>query len=161
MKLYHYTPKENSCLEKGILSVSLIPECLSHYASRAKSEEPEVIIKWLDSTFYGRSRSIACFTEPLMLNGKLVAVDDGCLFSFDIDALIKDNLVESIYQKTKSGNGRYIEEFKKIEVNEIDYSPLDFSPYKTEEEITNVFFRHYFVVLKDGYIPPQYLTKEK
>lgn len=83
------------------------------------------------------------------------------MFSFDIDALIKNNLVENIYQKTKSGNGGYIEEFKKIEANEIDYSPLDFSPYKTEEEITNVFFRHYFVVLKDGYIPPQYLTKEK
>ncbi len=161
MRLYHYTPKENTCLEKGILSVSLIPDCLFHYASRAKSENPETVIKWLDSTFYGRSRSVACFTEPLMLNGKIVAANDGCLFSFDINVLIKDNLVESIWQKLKSGHGDYIEEFKKVEVEKIDSSPLDFSPYKTEEEITNVFFRHYFVVLKNGYIPPQYIKKEK
>ena len=161
MKLYHYTPKKNTCLEEGILSVSLLPECLHHYASRAQSENHEDILKWLDSTFYGRSRSISCFTEPLMLNGKIVAVDDGCLFSFNIDELVKDNLVESIYKKNKSGKGGYIEEFSKVAPDEIDYSPLDFSPYHTEKEITNVFFRHYMVVLKNGYIPPKYLTQEK
>ena len=161
MKLYHYSPKGNSCLEKGILSVSLLPEYLFHYASRAKSENPETIIKWLDGTFYGRSRSVACFTEPLKLNGKIVAADEADLFSFDVDALFENDLVERIKEKTKSGNGGYIEEFKKVDIIEIDYSALDFSPYKTEEEITNIFFRHYFVVLKDGYIPPEYITKEK
>ncbi len=161
MKLYHYTPKENSCLQRGILSVSLLPEYLFHYETRAKSKNPETIIKWLDSTFYGRSRSVSCFTEPLMLHGKIVAVGDGNLFSFDIDRLVEDGLVESIYQKTKSEKGGYIEGFEKVEIDEIDYAPLDFSPYNTEEEITNVFFRHYFVVLKNGYIPPEYITKEK
>lgn len=39
MKLYHYAPKENTCLQKGILSVSLLPECLFHYTSRAGSEK--------------------------------------------------------------------------------------------------------------------------
>lgn len=160
MKLYHYAPKENTCLQKGILSVSLLPEYLFHYASRAGSEKHSDIIKWLDKTFRGRSRSVSCFTEPLKLNGKIIA-NAGHLFSFDIDELIRDNLIESVYCKTKSGNGGYIEAFKKINPSEIDYSPLDFSLYKTEFDLTNTFFRHYMVVLKNGFIPARYITLEK
>ena len=161
MKLYHYAPLENTCLEKGLLSVSLFPECLSHYAQRAKSEDSADIIKWLDSTFEGRSRSVSCFTEPLKLNGKIV-LNGGHLFSFDIDELVKDGLVESVYQKTKSGNGgRNGETFRKIKPDEIDYTPFDFSPYKTEYDLTHAFFRHYMIVLKNGFIPPKYLTLEK
>ena len=145
MKLYHYAPKENTCLQKGILSVSLLPECLFHYASRAGSEKHSDIIKWLDKTFRGRSRSVSCFTEPLKLNGKIIA-NAGHLFSFDIDELIRDNLIEA---------------FKKINPSEIDYSPLDFSLYKTEFDLTNTFFRHYMVVLKNGFIPARYITLEK
>ena len=161
MKLYHYTPKENTCLKDGILSVSLLPECLSHYAQRAGSEDAAAIIKWLDSTFEGRSRSVSCFTEPLRLNGKIV-LNGGHLFSFDIDELAKDGLVESVYQKTKSGNGeRNGEAFQKIKPDDIDYTPFDFSSYKTEYDLTHAFFRHYMIVLKDGLIPPKYLTLEK
>ncbi len=160
MKLYHYAPKENTCLKKGILSVSLLPECLFHYASRAGSEEHSVILKWLDKTFSGRSRSVSCFTEPLKLNGEII-VNGGHLFSFDIDELVGEDLIESVYRKTKSGNCGRNEAFQKIEPSEIDYTPLDFSPYKTEYDLTNAFFRHYMIVLKDGFIPPQYLTLEK
>ena len=160
MKLYHYVPSENSCLEKGILSVSLLPECLIHYASRAGSDDHAAIIKWLDGTFYGRSRSVSCFTEPLKLNGEIV-VNGGRLFSFDIDELVEAGLVESAWQKTESGNGGYIEAFQEIKPEEIDYTPLDFSPYKTEHEITNTFFRHYMIVLENGFIPPEFLTLEK
>ena len=161
MKLYHYAPLKNTCLEKGLLSVSLLPECLMHYAQRAHSEDLADIVKWLDSTFKGRSRSVSCFTEPLKLNGEIVT--NGChLFSFDIDALVKDGLIESVYQKIKSGNGgRTTEVFRKIKPNQIDYTPLDFSPYTTEHELTHTFFRHYMVVLKNGFIPPKYLTLEK
>ena len=161
MKLYHYTPLENTCLEKGLLSVSLLPEYLFHYASRAGSEDYTAIIKWLDSTFEGRSRSVSCFTEPLKLNGEIV-VNGGHLFSFDIDELVKDGLVESVYQKIKSGKGgNATEAFKKIEPSEIDYTPFDFSQYKTEYELTHAFFRHYMIVLKNGFIPPKYLIQEK
>ena len=94
--------------------------------------------------------------DPLDCDAKIVRIDS----REDVDALFENDLVESVYEKTKSGNGGYIEKFKKVDINEIDYSALDFSPYKTEEEITNVFFRHYFIVLKEGYIPPEYITKE-
>ena len=162
MKLYHYAPAQNSCLERGILSVSLLPETLSHYASRAKSENPEDIIRWLDGTCKGRSRSISCMTEPLKFKEKVIFPNDGQLFSFDIDALIKDNLVECIYQKLTPGNGgRSAEAFRKIEADEIDYSPLDFSPYSSAHDIIYAFFRHYMIVMKDGFIPSHYLTKEE
>lgn len=160
MKLYHYAPLENTCLEKGLLSVSKLPECLMHYAQRVGSENHADIIKWLDNTFPGRSRSVSCFTEPLKLNGKIV-LNSGHLFSFDVDELVKDGLVESIYQKTKSGNGGNTEAFRKIKPEEIDYTPFDFSPYKTEYDLTHAFFRHYMVVLKNGFIPSEYLTLEK
>ena len=149
MKLYHYAPLENTCLEKGILSVFLLPECLFHYAQKAGSEDCATIIKWLDNTFEGRSRSVSCFTEPLKLNGEIV-LNGGHLFSFDIDELVKDELVESIYQKTRSGNGGNKEAFQKIEPQAINYTPLDFSKYTTEYELTHAFFRHYMIVLKDG-----------
>ncbi len=158
MKLYHYSPIGNSCLESGICSVSLMPEFLFHYETRAKSKEHGKIIAWLDSTFEGRSKSIACFTEPLRLNGKII--DNGDLFSFDIAKLEKDGLLEDIYCKTRSGNGGMGEVFEKVSVDEIDWRPFDFSMYKTEKELINAFFKHYFVVLKDGVIPPKYLTLE-
>ena len=107
-----------------------------------------------------RSRSVSCFTEPLKLNGEIV-LNGGHLFSFDIDELVKDELVESIYQKTRSGNGGNKEAFQKIEPQAINYTPLDFSKYTTEYELTHAFFRHYMIVLKDGFIPPKYLTLEK
>ena len=100
MKLYHYVPKENTCLKDGILSVSLLPECLFHYAQRATSEDHEKIIKWLDSTFMGRSRSISCFTEPLKLNGKIV-VNGGHLFSFDVSSTITV-IFDSLFGSSKN-----------------------------------------------------------
>lgn len=159
MKLYHYAPKENTCLEKGLLSVSVCPENLQRYACRINSKDPALITQWLESTFPGRSRSISCFTEPLKVNGKII-LNKGHLFSFDIDKLVHDGLVESIYCKIKSGKGGCTEKFQKVKASEIDYTPLDFTPYKTEKEITNAFFKHYMVVLKKGFIPPNYLTLE-
>lgn len=75
--------------------------------------------------FRGRSRSVSCFTEPLNLNGKII-VKAGHLFSFDIDGLVQDGPIESVYCKIKSGNGGYIEAFKKIDPPEIDYTPLEY-----------------------------------
>ncbi len=69
-------------------------------------------------------------------------------------------MVESIYCKIRSGNGGYDEAFIKVELEEIDWTPFDFSRFNSTKEVTNTFFRHYFVVLKDGRIPVEYLTKE-
>ena len=68
--------------------------------------------------------------------------------------------VDRVKITIKSGKGGCTEKFQKVQASEIDYTPLDFTPYKTEKEITNAFFKHYMVVLKKGFIPPNYLTLE-
>lgn len=83
------------------------------------------------------------------------------MFSFDLSEWVNDDLIESVYRKIKSGNGGCTEAFQKVEPSEIDYTPLDFSPYQTELDLTNAFFGHYMIVLRDGFIPPEYLTPEK
>ena len=100
MKLYHYAPRENSVLKDGLFSISKIDRNLRPYAHRAGSENKEDILKWLDSTFYGRSRAISCLTEPIKHEGNdpvLKKIVDGSeLFSFELNDLIKDGVVETM-----------------------------------------------------------------
>ena len=66
----------------------------------------EEILKWLESTFYGRTRSVSCLTETIKYKNndptlkKIIKASE--LFSFDLDELIKDGLVESIWCKNGS-----------------------------------------------------------
>ena len=87
MKLYHYAPKENTVMKDGLFSISKIDRNLRPYAHRAGSENKEDILKWLDSTFYGRSRAISCLTEQIKWQGNdsiLKKIVDGTeLFSFE------------------------------------------------------------------------------
>ena len=69
MKLYHYAPKKNTIKNDGFLSISQRDMDLKSYIYRAKSDKKEDILKWLDSTFYGRSRSISCLTEKIKWRG--------------------------------------------------------------------------------------------
>ena len=69
MKLYHYAPKKNSVKKDGILSISKTDRDLKPYIHRANSEKKEDILRWLDSTFYGRSRAISCLTETIKYKG--------------------------------------------------------------------------------------------
>ena len=69
MKLYHYAPKENTVMRDGLFSISKIDRNLRPYAHRAGSENKEDILKWMDSTFYGRSRAISCLTEQIKWQG--------------------------------------------------------------------------------------------
>ena len=109
MKLYHYAPKENTVKEIGLLSISKGPRDLRAYAHRAGSENRDDIMAWLDKTFIGRSRAISCLTEPIKWQGNdavlKAIVDRSVLFSFELEDLIKDGLVESIWCKNGSDAG--------------------------------------------------------
>ena len=50
MKLYHYAPIDNTCLQDGILSISKNPINLKSYYKRAGFENKEEILAWLDQT---------------------------------------------------------------------------------------------------------------
>ena len=165
MKLYHYAPKENTIMKDGLFSISKIDRNLSPYAHRAGSENKEDILKWLDSTFYGRSRAISCLTEQIKWKGNdpvLKNIVDGAeLFSFELDDLIKDDLVESIWCKNGSDAEGLNEKFYQVQPDEVDLSPLSWEKVDITKGLLYAVVRHYMVVLKDGVIPPKYITKEE
>lgn len=164
MKLYHYAPKENTVKKDGILSISKINRDLKPYIHRAGSDNKEDILKWLDSTFYGRSRAISCLTEQIKWKGndavlkKIVKASE--LFSFDLQKLINDGLVESIWCKDGSDEKGLNEIFYQVTPDKIDFSPLAWHKVDVKNEKLYAVIRHYMIVLKDGVIPPKYITKE-
>ena len=164
MKLYHYAPKENTVLKDGLFSISKAPRDLKPYAHRAGTEEREGILAWLDKTFAGRSRAISCLTEPIKWQGNdavlKAIIDRSALFSFELDDLLKDGLIEAIWCKNGSDAGGYNEQFYQVKPNEIDLSPLTWKKVDASRDLLYAVVRHYLIVLKDGYIPPQYLKRE-
>lgn len=167
MKLYHYAPKENTLLKDGLLSISKVQKSysLKAYAHRADSENKDDIMAWLDKTFAGRSRAISCLTEPIKWQGNdavlKAIVDRSALFSFELDDLIKAGLLESIWCKNGSDAGGYNEKFFEVKPEEIDLSPLTWEKVDAAKDLLYAVVRHYLIVLKDGYIPPQYLREEQ
>lgn len=164
MRLYHYAPKVNTVKEKGLLSISKGPRDLRAYAHRAGSENKDEIMAWLDKTFAGRSRAISCLTEPIKWQGNdavlKAIVDRSALFSFELDDLIKAGLVESIWCKNGSEAGGYNEKFFEVKPEDIDLSPLTWEKVDAAKDLLYAVVRHYLIVLKDGYIPPEFLTLE-
>ena len=164
MRLYHYAPIDNTVLSDGLLSISCIQKDLRAYAHRAGSNNREEILAWLDKTFYGRSRAISCLTEPIKWqnNDSVLKriVDNSALFSFDLSELVKDNLVEAIWCKNGSAAGGYNEKFFQVSPEEIDFSPLKWERVDAAKDMLYAVIRHYLVVMKNGVIPPKYLTRE-
>ena len=164
MRLYHYAPIENTVLSDGLLSISCIQKDLRAYAHRAGSNDKEEILAWLDKTFYGRSRAISCLTEPIKWqnNDSVLKriVENSALFSFDLSELVKDNLVEAIWCKNGSAAGGYNEKFFQVSPEEIDFSPLKWERVDAAKDMLYAVIRHYLIVMKNGVIPPKYLTRE-
>ena len=165
MKLYHYAPKENTVMQDGILSISKNPVNLKSYFKRVGSEDYDDIMAWLDKTFVGRSRAISCLTEPIKWQGNdevlKAIVDRSTLFSFELDDLVKAGLVEGIWCKTQCEANGVNEQFTQVLPQDVDVSPLPWYKCDSSKGLLYGVIRHYLIVLKDGYIPPQYITEEK
>ncbi len=163
MKLYHYAPKKNSILKDGLLSVSCGVGNLAVYRDRAHSDNRQDILDWMESTFAGRSRAISCLTEPILWIGNDAVlkqiVEKSDLFSFDLDQLIENKLVESIWLKSASLSHGKNEVFEKVLPEQIDVSPLHWEKVNHKKGLIFGVIRHYLVVLKDGKIPPKFLKK--
>ena len=80
--------------------------------------------------------------------------------SFELDDLIKGGLVESIWCKISSDAGGANERFVKILPAEIDVSALAWEKCDSSKGLLFGVIRHYLIVLREGYIPSEYLTKE-
>lgn len=164
IKLYHYAPKRNTILKNGLLSVSKGVGNLKAYTERAHSNKRKDILNWLESTFRGRSRAVSCLTEPIHWQGNdpvlKQIVDQSDLFSFDLNELIKDGLVESVWLKLGSKAHGKKEKFIKISPDEINFSPLPWEKVNAAKGLIFGVIPHYLIVLKEGKIPTKYLHKE-
>ena len=178
MKLYLYTYQYDKIKKEGYKSLSLFDKKSDLYKQRlhvydasAGSNKIKDILAYMEKTFSGRLRSVCVITEqaPIKeyrhpyLNNLIHHAD---ILSFDLDQLIKDGIVENIYckdnKKTILKNPNF-ENIYPVKPNEIDLTPYDwdlcgtkkyqkYSPWST--------IKHYFLVLKDGYIPAKYITLE-
>ncbi len=172
MKLYSFTYAWDAIKENGYLSASRQknPGILTVYKNSAGSEKPEDIINFLESTFKGRFRSISCVTEiapidnykhPYLNN----LVKNANIISFDIDRMWADGIIEAIYCKDCTETVKEDINFENIykidDISQIDYSPLDWHSCDVKWGSPYNVIRHYMLVLKDGIVPPQYITKER
>ena len=174
MKLYHYVARPNNVLEKGLLSFAANPDAdLSYYFKRSGAATHQGIIDWMESCFEGRSRAIRAFSEPLQWTDKSVKmiksfVDTADKFSIDISALDRDGLLEGVYVSpaikfTNPSEIPYnVDEVlvKLNSINEIDFSPIDWSVCNDELGLRFSVVPYYLIIIKGGIIPPRYLTLE-
>lgn len=175
MKLYHYILKGNNALKEGILSFANNPNAdLSYYLKRTGGKTThQEIIAWMESCFIGRSRAIRAFSEPIKWyehSRRCLKdfVDKTDLFEIDITAMDKDGLIEAVYVSPsvldfpdlikQNFSDEVLQKLGGIE--NIDYSPIDWSVCDDASYRRFAFVRYYLIVLKDGYIPPKYITKE-
>lgn len=152
--LHIYISKPNTLLKDGVLSPSLVPEeKLQHYSGRAGSTKKKDIIKYLEDTFPGRSRSVCVLTEEIpdstsaeLLNFKRVT--DHVVLP-PIGILKKLGLIEAIYENSAGTKG-----WKKVE--DVSYDPpIDWDRKSNARIFKGV--RHYAIVLKHGRIPREYV----
>ena len=177
MKLYHYIIKENSALDDGILSFAKNPDAnLGYYEKRSGANTHEGIVEWMENCFEGRSRGIRGFSEPIKWTDNSLSlkkfIDNADIFSIDLGALERDGLIEAVYaspalrvdENASPQKGIGItgidETLQKLSsINEVDYSPVDWSVCNDEFGRRFAFVPYYLIIIKDGIIPPKYITK--
>ena len=161
-------------MKKGLLSFALNPNAdLSYYYKRTGGKTTHAdVCSWMESCFKGRSRSVRGFTEPIKWTERSIRclkdfVDKTDRFEIDISAMEKDGLIEAVYvSPSVLDRPQAIEDnvsdelWEKIDgINDIDYSPIDWSVCDDELGRRFAFVRYYLIVVKGGIIPPKYLKK--
>ncbi|MBR1778725.1 MAG: hypothetical protein IJ752_09130 [Alphaproteobacteria bacterium] len=152
--LYSYILKPNDVLINGLKAPVLLDErAQSHYAVRAGSSKKAEIIAYLETVFPGRSRAVSCLTERISdsdsrkLQG-FKNLRDCYVFSSDI--MQNPEIVEAVW-RVENGS------FKQAE--EIDFSPLVWENIRDDDDVFFAKIRHYMLILKQGYIPPEYIKR--
>lgn len=174
MKLFHYVARPNTVLEDGLLSLAKNPNAdLRYYHKRTGATTHEDIVKWFENCFEGRSRAIRGFSEPIMWTEKSINmfkpfIENADMFSIDLDALEKDGLIDAVYispairpDLDKDLPQDVDERLVKLNsIRDIDTSPVDWSVCDEAKGLRFSVVPYYLIIIKDGVIPPKYLTKE-
>lgn len=173
MKLYHYVLRPNNVLKEGILSFANKKNAdLSYYVRRSGKTTHEEICAWMERCFKGRSRGIRFFSEPIQWTNKSIHVlkdfiDQADLFEIDIEMMAQDGLIEAVYESPSILNrseamkaqvqDELLEKINGIE--NIDFSPIDWSMCDDALGRRFAFVRYYLLVIRGGIIQPKYLKK--
>ena len=175
MKLYHHVGKENSVLKEGVFSFSKSPHVdLGYYTYRSGKKTQAEIAVWMEEFFSEYSRGVRCFTEPIQGTTKHLRslLQSTQLVEIDLDGLIRDGLLESIWVKrplsadddvrekqVAEWEAQHHDGFERLSSpDEIDYSPVNWKICDDEKGWRFAFTGFYLIVLKNGVIPPCYLT---
>lgn len=173
MKLYHYVTKGNDVSQKGLLSFANNPDADLHYYYKrtgGKTTHKE-ICEWMEGCYEGRSRAIRGFSEPIKWTERSIHylkdfIDNADKFEIDISAMDKDGVIEAVYVSPSVLDIPDIEEQQdcdelwiKLEngIDDIDYSPVDWSVCDDELGRRFAYVRYYLIVVKGGVIEPKYL----
>lgn len=179
MKVYLYTYAYDAIKQEGYKSLAMFDKNSEHcknavwtHRHSAKSENVDDILAYLEGTFEGRLRSICVITEIAPVENYVHSylnylVHHADVISFDLEQLIKDDLVEAIYCKDLRQTALTDSSFENIyrvnDINEIDLSLCDWHLCEKEEYKRLspwATIKHYMLVLTKGYIPPEYITLE-
>lgn len=173
MKLYHYVAKGNNVLQDGLLSFAKNPNADLHYYFKrtgGKTTHKE-ICEWMENCYNGRSRAIRGFSEPIKwcehnIHCLKDFIDKADMFEIDISAMDRDALIEAIYVSPPITDFPDLEKenysdevlVKLNNIKDIDYSPIDWEVCNDELRHRFAYVRYYLIVVKNGIIPPKYLT---
>ena len=162
-------------MSKGLLSFANNPDADLHYYFKrtgGKTTHKE-ICEWMESCFAGRSRAVRAFSEPIKWTEKSIHclkdfIDNADMFEIDISAMDKDGLIEAVYISPSVLDFPDIKEENSMDeilqklssINDIDYSPIDWSVCDDELDRRFAYVRYYLIVVKGGVIDPKYLTLE-
>ena len=175
MKMYHHAPKGSDILKTGLFAFSRSPQVdLGYYTYRSGKKTQAEISAWMEEFFPGYSRGIRCFTEPIQpttpnLKSLVTATD---VYEIDLDGLIKDNLLEAVYVKyplsaddkirakqVTEWEANHQDGFDRLSSpDKIDYSPINWGICNDEKGWRFAFTGFHLLIMKDGVIPPKYLT---
>ena len=176
MQVYHYITKGSNVLQDGLMSFAKSPNVnIEYYTQRSGQKTQQGIAQWMDSKFPGYSRGIRCFAEPIQWTEKSInlkrLVDAADMLSIDVDALQKDGLLEAVYLHTplpENGHARakviqQMEQddqdgFQKINIDDVGKIKANWDVCNDSLGQRFAFVPFYLLVLKDGVIPPKYLT---
>ena len=176
MILYHYITKGNTVLTEGILSLMANPKAdLSYYYKRSGGETThEGVVKWMENCFIGRSRAIRGFSEPIQWTEKSEKmfksfIEGADLFAIDLSALDADGLIEAVYVSPAlhpNLNNEIPQDVDEVllklnSIDDIDTSPVDWSVCDEKLGLRFAVVPYYLIVVKNGIIPPKYLTLVK
>lgn len=182
MKMYIYTYQYDKIKAEGYKSLAALPRDenfarrLKVHAHSAGTEDPAGIMQYLENTFPGRLRSVCALTETApsgtfrhpYLNTLVHYAD---IISVNLEQLLNDGIVEAIYAKdlrrTILDNPDFENIFPVNGIDEIkaaaDDDPADWHLCEKEEYLPYspwATIKHYFLVLANGCIPPEYITLE-